>query len=212
MEGTVRATVRLATRADAPAIAKLIQELAEFEELSHACLVTEEKVLASLWKLPPFQGPTVFMLEVGQVEEGSGAVEGVEAEEEAAFQPVVRNVVLKKPIDDPAKEAFKSSYVAARTVIGFVLFFPNFSTFLAQGGYYIEDLYVRKPFRGGGFGTILLKSVVQQAKKLGAGRVEWCVLDWNVNAIKFYEGLGAVVMPEWRICRLTGDALQSCAL
>jgi hypothetical protein len=53
---------------------------------------------------------------------------------------------------------------------------------------------------------------VQQAKKLGAGRVEWCVLDWNVNAIKFYEGLGAVVMPEWRICRLTGDALQSCAL
>jgi GNAT superfamily N-acetyltransferase len=136
----------------------------------------------------------------------------VEAEEEAAFQPVVRNVVLKKPIDDPAKEAFKSSYVAARTVIGFVLFFPNFSTFLAQGGYYIEDLYVRKPFRGGGFGTILLKSVVQQAKKLGAGRVEWCVLDWNVNAIKFYEGLGAVVMPEWRICRLTGDALQSCAL
>lgn len=65
MEGTVRATVRLATRADAGAIAKLIFELAEFEELTHACHVTEEKLLATLWKLPPFQGPTVFMLEVG---------------------------------------------------------------------------------------------------------------------------------------------------
>lgn len=192
-------------------IAKLIQELADFEELSHACLVTEEKLLSALWKLPPFQGPTVFMLEVGQVEEDAPRAKE-EGEEEVAFEAIVRNVVLKKPIDDPAKEEFKSAYVAARTVIGFVLFFPNYSTFLAQGGYYIEDLYVRKPFRGGGFGTILLKSVVQQAKKLGAGRVEWCVLDWNVNAIKFYEGLGAVVMPEWRICRLTGDALQSCAL
>ena len=213
MEGTVRATVRLATRADAPAIVKLIRELADFENLLHACLVTEEKLLATLWKLPAFQGPTVFMLEVGQVEEGAAGVKGEgEVEEVVVFEPIVRDVVLKKAIDDPAKEDFKSASVAARTVIGFVLFFPNYSTFLAQGGYYIEDLYVRKPFRGGGFGTILLKSVVQQAKKLGAGRVEWCVLDWNVNAIKFYEGLGAVVMPEWRICRLTGDALQSCAL
>lgn len=210
MEGTVRATVRLGTRADAPIIAKLIKELADFEELSHACLVTEEKVLSSLWKLPPFQGPTVFMLEVGEVDENAPEVKQEGAEPE--FEPIVRDVVLKKPIDDPAKNAYKSACVAGRTVVAFVLFFPNYSTFLAQGGYYIEDLYVRKPFRGGGFGTILLKSVVQQAKTLGAGRVEWCVLDWNVNAIKFYEGLGAVVMPEWRICRLTGDALQSCAL
>lgn len=206
MEGTVRATVRLATRHDAPAIAKLIQELAEFEELTHACHVTPEKLLSSLWKLPPFQGPTVFMLEVGQ---GSEDSQRVADEQSNAFEPIVRDVVLKKAINDPAEAAFKGS---GRTIIGFVLFFPNYSTFLAQGGFYVEDLYVRKPYRHGGFGTFLLKSVVQQAKKLGAGRVEWCVLDWNVNAIKFYEGLGAVVMPEWRICRLTGDALQACAL
>jgi len=209
MEGKVRATVRLASRSDAPSITKLIQELADFEALSHACHATEEKVLSSLWRLPPFQGPTVFMLEVDQCD-GEKSSESSEPNDEH-FQPIVREVVLKKTIDDPAHEAWKSSSTE-RIVIGFVLFFPNFSTFLAQGGFYIEDLYVRKPYRNGGFGTILLKSVVQQAKKLGAGRVEWCVLDWNVNAIKFYEGLGAIVMQEWRICRLTGEALQACAL
>ncbi|KAG0608612.1 hypothetical protein M758_8G119200 [Ceratodon purpureus] len=166
------------------------------EELSYACFVTEEKLLASLWQLPPFEGPTVFMLEVGEVDEKAGEVvkpDGDDQPEEVAFELIVRVVVPKKPIDDPGKDDFQSAHTAGR-------------------GYHMEDLYVRKPFRSTGFGTLLLKSVVQQAKKLGAGRVEWCVLNWNVNAIKFYEDLGAVVMPEWRICRLAGDALLTCAL
>ncbi|KAG0562893.1 hypothetical protein KC19_9G180300 [Ceratodon purpureus] len=215
MEGKVRATVRLAMREDAATIVKLIKELADFEELSHACFVTEEKLLASLWQLPPFEGPTVFMLEVGEVDEKAAEVVKPEEDdqpEEVAFEPIVRVVVPKKPIDDPGKDDFQSAHVPGRTVAGFALFFPTYSTFLCQRGYHMEDLYVRKPFRSTGFGTLLLKSVVQQAKKLGAGRVEWCVLDWNVNAIKFYEALGAVVMPEWRICRLAGDALLTCAL
>lgn len=56
------------------------------------------------------------------------------------------------------------------------------------------------------------KTLLMQATWISGWRVEWCVLDWNVNAIKFYEGLGAKVMPEWRICRLTGEALEACAL
>lgn len=206
---TATVTVRLATRSDVHAIATLVRELADFEELTHACEATDAKLNASLWKLPPFQGPTVFMLEIGPTG-GHQEDHLASAEEaEAIFEPVVRNVTLRSPIEDPSNASFTNGN---QTVVGFVLFFPNYSTFLAKSGIYIEDLYVRKPYRGRGFGTILLKAVAQQAVKLGAGRVEWCVLDWNVNAIKFYEGIGANVMPEWRICRLTGKALESCTL
>ena len=94
---------------------------------------------------------------------------------------------------------------------GFVLFFPNYSTFLGKPGFYVEDLFVRECYRRKGFGKMLLSAVAAQAVKMGYGRVEWVVLDWNVNAIKFYEEMGANVLQEWRICRLTGEALQSYA-
>ena len=207
---TATVTVRLATRSDVHAIAALIRELADFEELTHACEVTDAKLNASLWKLPPFQGPTVFMLEIGPTREHEEDHLASAEEAEATFEPVVRNVTLRSPIEDPSSNTSFNN--GNQTVVGFVLFFPNYSTFLAKSGIYIEDLYVRKPYRGRGFGTILLKTVAQQAVKLGAGRVEWCVLDWNVNAIKFYEGIGAKVMPEWRICRLSGKPLESCTL
>ncbi|CAD5320806.1 unnamed protein product [Arabidopsis thaliana] len=60
-----------------------------------------------------------------------------------------------------------------------------------------------------GFGSMLLTAVAKQAVKMGYGRVEWVVLDWNVNAIKFYEQMGAQILQEWRVCRLTGDALEA---
>lgn len=129
---------------------------------------------------------------------------------ESQFPDHVLQVILNTSIHDPDIETYKSTSNPDRTIVGFVLFFPNYSTFLAKAGYYVEDLYVREPYRGRGYGTILLKTVAQQALKHGAERVEWCVLDWNVNAIKFYEGLGAMVMPEWRMCRLAGDALKKC--
>lgn len=94
---------------------------------------------------------------------------------------------------------------------GFVLFFPNYSTFLAKPGLYIEDLFVRECYRRRGFGKMLLSAVAALAAKLDYGRVEWVVLDWNVNAIRFYEEMGAQVLQEWRICRLTGDNLQAYA-
>jgi GNAT superfamily N-acetyltransferase len=96
-------------------------------------------------------------------------------------------------------------------VAAFALFFTNFSTFLGRPGLYLEDLYVQPAHRGSGLGKALLQHLGALAVDRGCGRFEWSVLDWNENAIRFYESMGATVMPDWRICRLTGDALQSYA-
>ena len=92
-------------------------------------------------------------------------------------------------------------------IAGFALFFHNFSTFLARRGLWLEDLYVRPAFRGHGVGSGLLRAVAAIAVDRRCGRFEWSVLDWNAPAIGFYERLGATVMPDWRIARVTGVAL-----
>ncbi len=94
-------------------------------------------------------------------------------------------------------------------VVAFALFFTNFSTFLAQPGLYLEDLYVKPGQRGSGIGRALLTRLAALAVERQYGRFEWSVLDWNEHAIRFYQGMGATVMPEWRICRVSGDALQA---
>lgn len=96
-------------------------------------------------------------------------------------------------------------------VVAFALFFTNFSTFLGKPGLYLEDLYVQPAHRGIGLGRALLQHLGALAVQRGCGRFEWCVLDWNENAIRFYEKMGATVLPEWRICRVTGPALQAYA-
>jgi len=96
-------------------------------------------------------------------------------------------------------------------VAGFALFFVNFSTFLAQPGLYLEDLYVKPARRGQGVGQALLARVGRLVVERGYGRFEWSVLDWNENAIRFYQRMGATVMPDWRICRVSGEALQRYA-
>jgi len=100
---------------------------------------------------------------------------------------------------------------SAGEVVGFAVFFTNFSTFLAQPGLYLEDLYVQPRQRGRGVGEALLSRVGRIAVERDYGRFEWSVLDWNSNAIRFYEKMGATVMPDWRICRVTGEALQRFA-
>jgi len=93
--------------------------------------------------------------------------------------------------------------------VGFALFFHNFSTFLAQPGIYLEDLFVIPEKRGRGVGRALLKELARLAVERGCGRLEWSVLDWNREAIAFYERLGAQPNSEWTIYRVTGEALSS---
>jgi GNAT superfamily N-acetyltransferase len=92
--------------------------------------------------------------------------------------------------------------------VGFALYHHNFSTFLARRGLYLEDLFVVPEARGRGVGKALILHCARVAVVRGCGRFEWAVLDWNQPAIDFYRALGAEVLPDWRICRLTGDALQ----
>jgi len=94
---------------------------------------------------------------------------------------------------------------------GFALFFHNFSTFLARRGLYLEDLFVLPEARGRGYGKALIRHLAQLAIARECGRFEWAVLDWNQPAIDFYRALGADLLPDWRICRLTGDALKRFA-
>jgi GNAT superfamily N-acetyltransferase len=97
------------------------------------------------------------------------------------------------------------------TPVGFALFFQNYSTFLAQPGLYLEDLFVIPAARGRGIGKLLLEHLSQVAIDRGYGRVEWAVLDWNAPAIGFYRRIGAIPMQDWTIMRLTGDALTRLA-
>ena len=94
---------------------------------------------------------------------------------------------------------------------GFALWFLNFSSFRGRFGVYLEDLFIRPAFRGRGLGKALMEELAQRCTKEGWTRFEWAVLDWNKPAIDFYRGIGATVMDDWRICRLTGAALANFA-
>ena len=95
--------------------------------------------------------------------------------------------------------------------VGFALFFHNFSTFLAQPGIYLEDLFVVPEQRGRGVGRALLERLARVAVDRGCGRLEWAVLDWNKDAITFYERLGAKANSDWTVYRLTGQPLRALA-
>lgn len=96
-------------------------------------------------------------------------------------------------------------------VVGFALFFHNYSTFVGKPGIYLEDLFVYPEHRGKGHGKALLLELARLAVARGCGRLEWAVLDWNEPAIGFYKSLGAVPMDEWTVYRLSGDALAKLA-
>ena len=90
---------------------------------------------------------------------------------------------------------------------GFALWFPNFSSFRGRHGIFLEDLFVRPPFRRRGIGRALFRHLAQRCAAEGWTRFEWRVLDWNTPSIAFYESLGAELLREWTVCRLSGDAL-----
>lgn len=93
-------------------------------------------------------------------------------------------------------------------VVGFALWFLNFSTWRGVHGIYLEDLYVRPGARGGGYGKALLAELARTCVERGYERLEWSVLDWNTPAVDFYRSVGAVSMDEWTVNRLTDDALR----
>jgi len=109
--------------------------------------------------------------------------------------------------EKPAAEAMVAEVQGQ--VVAFALFFTNFSTFLAQPGLYLEDLFVQPEHRGKGIGEALLTRLAAVAVERNYGRFEWTVLDWNEHAIRFYQRMGATMMPDWRICRIAGDALKN---
>ena len=95
--------------------------------------------------------------------------------------------------------------------MGFALFFHSYSTFLAQRGIYLEDLFVKPEARGQGVGFALLSELARIAVERNCGRLEWAVLGWNQLAIDFYKRIGAVPLDDWNIFRLTGDSLVRVA-
>lgn len=153
--------LRAAVPADIPVIRDLIEGLAEYEQLRHACIATDALL------------------------------------HEALFG------------EQPSAEVVIAEWDGQSA--GFALFFHNFSTFLARPGIYLEDLYVRLAFRGHGIGKALLRHLAQLAVARGCGRLEWSVLDWNVDAIGFYEKLGARAQDEWTVYRVTGETLTHLA-
>lgn len=96
-------------------------------------------------------------------------------------------------------------------VVGFALFFHNYSTFRGKPGIYLEDLFVEPEARGRGHGKALLRALARLAIERECARVEWAVLNWNEPSINFYKALGATPMGDWTTYRLTGDAMRKLA-
>jgi GNAT superfamily N-acetyltransferase len=105
----------------------------------------------------------------------------------------------------PAAEVLLAE--VAEEVVGFALFFSNYSTFLGKPGIYLEDLFVWPHHRGAGYGKALLLAVIDRANERGCGRVDWSVLDWNKPSIDFYQSLGAVPLSDWTTMRLDRTAI-----
>ncbi len=100
---------------------------------------------------------------------------------------------------------------AGERAVGFALYFRNFSTFLGRQGLYLEDLFVLPDCRGQGIGRRLMQVLATEARRLGARRVDWAVLEWNAPAIAFYRAVGAAPTSDWQSWRLEGEALLSLA-
>ncbi|KAL8090398.1 GCN5-related N-acetyltransferase 8-like [Apium graveolens] len=199
--------IRLASISDVPYIHKLLHQTSVFHKLNHLFATTESSLAATLFPATlnpptPFHSFTVFILET------SSTPFPINTETSKSFTPIQKTLSFSDPILDTEKELF-CSHGKDIVVSGLVLFFPKYASFLAKPGFYVEDLFVRECYRRKGLGKMLMSAVAKQAVKMGYGTVEWVVLDWNVNAIKFYEEMGAKIMPEWRTCRLAGEALQA---
>ncbi|XP_020598254.1 probable acetyltransferase NATA1-like [Phalaenopsis equestris] len=211
-QAVVFTRIRLADRFDVPNIHRLIHQMAEFELLTNLFSATESSLTSTLFPsppLPPFRSFTILILELSHSPIPKSADDD---DSNLGFRPILGRIVLKSTVVDPESSTFASPRGNGLVVAGFLLCFPNYSSFMGLPGIYVEDIFVREAWRRLGMGKMMLAAVAGEAARLGCGRVEWCVLDWNENAIAFYNGMGAEVLPQWRICRLTGEELSKFAV
>ena len=144
---------------------------------------------------------------VGDVPVILRCIRGLAEYERLAHECIATEELLRESLFGESPAAQVVLAMAGDQPAGFALWFRNYSTFLARPGIYLEDLFVFPAFRGRGIGRRLLQHLAQVAVSNGYGRLEWAVLDWNVDAIRFYESLGAVPMSDWTTYRVTGAAL-----
>lgn len=152
--------IRQAKKSDSKAIVNLINQLAEYEKLSHESIVTVDLINQNV------------------------------------FEKEYANVLIAEENN---------------CIIGFALYFFNFSTFIGKPGLYLEDLFVEPLHRGKGYGKMLLAELAKIAIQKECGRMEWVVLNWNTPSIKFYKSLGAFPLDEWSIYRLTEEKIKALA-
>lgn len=131
--------------------------------------------------------------------------------ERSAEQVRVTDEQLQTALFGPSPAAYALVAEVDGRVVGFALYFLNFSTWEGTHGLYLEDLFVEPEHRGRGLGKALLAALAALARDRGYARVEWWVLDWNQPSIDFYTRLGAVPMNDWTVFRLTGPALERVA-
>jgi GNAT superfamily N-acetyltransferase len=140
-----------------------------------------------------------------------GCIEALAAYERLSHQCLATEALLRESLYGESPSAEVTLAFAGDVPAGFALWFRNYSTFLALPGIYVEDLFVYPQFRGKGLGRLLLAALAHTAVERNYGRLEWAVLNWNVDAIGFYESLGAVPLSEWTRYRLAGEALATLA-
>lgn len=131
--------------------------------------------------------------------------------EKLLHEAVVSEDILRESLFGPKPAAEVLLAYAGDEPVGFAVYFQNFSTFLGRAGIYLEDLFVEPAYRGRGIGAAILVHVAKIAKERGCGRLNWAVLNWNQSAIDFYRKIGAVLLEDWTICRLSGSALDRLA-
>lgn len=164
--------------------------------------------LLSKSKLPEFE---IYMAELGDESIVLEFIKHLSVYEKLSHEVVATTEDLRKYLFEDKKVAEVIFGKYKGEVVGFALFFHNFSTFLAKPGIYLEDLFVLEKFRGKGFGKSLFTFLAKLAVERNCGRLEWSVLDWNEPAIKFYKSLGASAMEEWLINRVAGKELVGMA-
>src|SRR5688500_16727805 len=138
-------------------------------------------------------------------------IRGLAEYERLAHEVTATESELRESLFGARPQAEVLLALEGETALGFALFFHNYSTFLARRGLYLEDLFVFPEHRARECGRAVLARLAVLAVERRCGRLEWSVLDWNVDAIRFYESLGARPMSEWTVYRVTGDALRRLA-